>query len=369
MGKFLLLLVAGAALSLGLTLGLSTLRQEAATDEAFYQSAHVAFARNVALSGLGDAEARISQAFAQQRAYAGPLAWTGSYDGEPYHVQVGSSEGLIAITARGEHVGAERHVHRTYSPRAREVPPFLRYALLSDHQLDLRDALTIVAPPPLEARVHANHHLRLRDPSSSIEGYASTSRMLFGPGGTLLDLLFDVDEPTGPLYQEGVPEVPVLEMNVADYERLATEVLGRRASVSGVLQGGTEAAPAVIYAPGGLSTSGEVEVDGWVVLAVDGTFDVDHSVRTRGTPEQSQLLVVVDHQIRVNAPSLEIAGTWHAGHMITLDADTRIVDGGISSGHTIRTLGPLTIEYRPLSLGLVGALWPDHLVPRSYREW
>jgi hypothetical protein len=189
--------------------------------------------------------------------------------------------------------------------------------------------------------------------------------------GTSLPDLFEPNyNPEGlPEYASGVAPVPFPDIDLAAYRTRATDVLRPNTNLRGRIALGTREQPALLYAEGNLGTGDQVEFDGWGILVVEGTFHIDHRIRTVGDELQSQLLVVAASNAVVRRDGLDIAGFWYVGGNLSLRSNTRLVGGGYMVEGQYRSTGPVEIAYQQPVLPLLEVAWPDHLIPITSREW
>lgn len=293
MGKALLLIVAAVALSLGgvmLRSSTATLRE---SGDRTYERAEDIVAREIALTGLGEGETRVSEVYAGGEVYSGPWLLTGDYQGGAYEVRVELRDSLVVITSTGRYEDATHSVRRAYRPRARAVPSAMTYSLLIHNVGQIRGPLSVTAPAPMNANVHGNHQIQISSGTALVSGFGTATHRLTSSVLPLGSIFLPNYNPDGLVtYADGVAEVPIPRVDAAVYRPLASRVFGNNARLNGRYRMGTSAAPTVFYADGNLGTSGDVEFEGWGVVIVNGNFNVDHAIRLVGTPTDSRLLVI-----------------------------------------------------------------------------
>lgn len=371
MGRFLLLLLAAVGLSaITLYFG-SSAPTEAAAEVKLWERADEAVAREIALSGLSDAEARLSAAFATNHAYTEALEWSGEYQEGTYEVVVAQQDSLLIVTSRGVLGETEHHVRRAFRPLAYEVPPFVRQALLVDDNIHINNPLRVTAPPSTNANVHANRHLQIRSLTSLVMGFGTASGMLQPLHGVSLPAVFLPNYNPDHLvsYASQVAPIQIPSVDVRAYRSLASQVLPRNGILQGTVSLGTRTAPSVIYAEGVIDTGSPVVFDGWGILVVDGSLHVNHALTTVGDENRSRLLVIVSDNVSVRRDNIDLAGSWFVGRHLQLRQGTRLVNGGFTVRGHYQQSGAVEIIFRELPIQLASLAWPDHLVSRSYREW
>lgn len=371
MGRFLLLIVGALALSVPVLLFQSAEPATAATEGSLWQRADRATARELALSGIADAETKLSLDFARHHAYLGPATWASRYGGGAFDIVIERQDSLVIVTSRGAFRDAEHHVRRAYRPSARAVPPFVRQALLVENHIQIAHPLHAWATPPTNANVHSNRHLMIRDLATVVTGFGTASGRLHALLGVSLPTVFTPNYNPDALvpYSDGAARVPIPTPDVAVYRPLASSVFPRRHTLSGRIPLGTRQAPVVLYADGDLGTGGPVEFDGWGVLVVNGAFQIDHALRTVGDANRSRLLVIVEESVQVRRESVDLAGSWVVGQHLSLRGGTRLINGGFTVGGHFQTTGAVEIGFMEVPIQLVDVAWPDYIVARSYREW
>lgn len=371
MGRLLLLLVVVSAAGASALFFGSADPAVAGAEQRTYATAAEALAREVALTGLADAEAVLLGSLAATSAVDLPLARQGGYNGGTYRAEAVWDDSVVVVTSAGTYGSAERTVRRSYRPRASAPPPFLVPTLLVDNHVQVRDPLEITAPPTANADVHANGNLQLGPVTVRVTGFGSASGRVQNRTGLPEASVFvpNVNSAGLPATTEGAPTVPVPAVEPPRYRPQADRVLPRNSRLSGQYALGTRSSPVLLFADGNLSTSGSVAFSGWGVLVVEGNFQVDHPLVLAGGPSDGQVLVVVGGHAQVRSPGLDVAGNWFVGGNAQLAAGARFTNGTLTVGNNLQLGGALTIVHRPVEVDVAGVVWPDHAVARSYREW
>lgn len=371
MGRLLLLLVVVSAAGASALFFGSADPAVAGAERRTYATAAEALAREVALTGLADAEVALLGSLAATNAVDLPLVRQGAHQGGAYRAEAVWADSVVVVTSAAVHGGAERTVRRSYRPRASAPPPFLVPTLLVDNHVQVRDPLEITAPPTANADVHANGNLQLGPVAVRVNGFGSASGRVHNRTGLPAPSVFlpNVNPAGLPATAEGAPPVPVPDVEPSRYRPQADRVLPRNSRLSGQYALGTRGSPALLYAEGNLTTSGAVTFSGWGVLVVEGNFQVDHPIVLSGGAANGQVLVVVGGHAQVRSPGLDVAGNWFVGGNAQLAAGARFTNGTLTVGNNLQLGGALTIAHRPVEVGVAGVVWPDHAVARSYREW
>lgn len=329
-------------------------------------------AREVALTGMSDAVARVSQAVSETGVYSGPWEVEGQYSGGRYQVEIVREDSLLVFTSKGSIGRATKHVRQSYRPRAYNVPEFARRAILVDMMIQLDSRLVVNSEAPTNADVHSNMHLQFGGNTDiSVTGFGRSSMQVQSASlTTLLGLFAPHRNPDLlPTVLGGAPRVQLPSDDLALYRSMASRVWPGSANISGAYQMGTQSNPVVWFVNGDLSTWDDVQFDGWGIIVVTGQGRFNHHVRTVGDHNQSRLLWIIGSHVFTSGTGLDITGSMHVRGKFNLGGPVRILNGSLIAGHLLQIDHPLEIYYREFPLPFADILWPDHIVSRSYREW
>lgn len=380
MGKLLLLIITPVALGISMLL-LSSSRDAIGTaDNTLNRRADAVVAREIALSGLGDAESALLPAVAHEAIYSGSRSFEAVSGGGSYEATVQTTGPVHTVTSTGYFNQQQATVRRTY--RGEYVPAFMSLAVLTDNNMVLHTPLTInTESPDVNASIQTNNNLQIMGGPIDIAGYGLYVNQLSLNTGVPAEEMFDppVALLNGPVAQqtEAIAIPPIVPAAYAGY---ATRTTIGNVQLSGNVALGTRENPVIWYISGSLDTSADVMLSGYGIFLVNGEVRFSHNVRAASMDESNAAFYSGGH-IKVIQGSLSVAGQLFANGNVELKEYTTLT-GSIVARNTMNTLGPVTINYRPPSTALTSPFWPQIVagvvnptaVPRgirveSYREW
>ena len=263
------------------------------------------------------------------------------------------------------------------------VPPYLRYAALSDGPLRLTLMPRILgATHQVNASVHTNDDLDLALSLSAILGLQAVRG--FGTfAGDLysVPLLSDPEDAFRPasnpdlldtLRPSEVVEMP--KIDVDSLARFATDTRPGGLELLGSMALGTRESPEIIHVEGDLVLA-DVQFDGYGVFLVDGALVVDATLRgvlneLLGRPE-SRVAFYVDGPILFNGLG-DVQGQFVSNESVTFTGAATLY-GNVAAGGSVDFLVAPAIRFLPPSPALTTHL-PDavpvyDLERVAMREW
>ena len=379
MGKLSALVVV-ASMSFGTMALLSGPQQSVNGSEATQSEQALSFqTREAARSGY--AAALQAVAALPQLVPGGPQEVTGAYGPGAtytYTVQVGNDGAVGVVVEAGSEANGVRHRHVIQAALRHETaggggtaPVYTEYALFGDEKIAHTGEVRVQALGGGNANVRTNGSVHMNGRGSRIEGFLEYS-------GNPADLhvrnpdewFYPKSNPSRGPVARAVPAVDAPPFDAAAWATKADEVhegdltLGGRSST---LRLGTRDEPKVIYVGGNFRVNGNLTVEGYGAIVVDGRTDILGSVWAASA--DTEIAFCSDDRVNVLG---ELNVNGHIlGEVVRLDGRATTVTGSIVATATLENVaGRLTVNYRRLSSELGGVLFGGtvglHTV--AYRE-
>lgn len=344
-------------------------------------------ARNAALAGYNVAKQALSDDFAGVTPNI-----SGTYNGNAYDVTItkdamGTTARIVSIgsadTPEGKVVdfAIEAHVREWEDvDMADEAPPFMRYALMSDQDINLDgNSLTDLwvdgaESNTLNANIHTNGNMDIDGGATTVRGFGTYVGTVTGQ----IDKTFKpYYNPTNDPVAQQVPAIEVPTFDVAGFLTKVENVDQTSASQS--LSGthalnGTREDPYVWYVNGDLTISGGTQIDGYVMFLVDGNISLSGNVDAAQTgydgPDESNVAFYSSGSVTL-AGNAAVYGQIFAGNGLTFQNGTPRVYGNVATRGAVTLSGTPKIYYRVASPALT-KIFEDGVLQyklASYSEW
>lgn len=313
---------------------------------------------------------------------------TGRYQGGAYTVRIQSSKmdnRLTAdIVAEGLYSSQTHQVDASISSEVGpKVPPFLRFALMSDQDLNLNgNALVTHNDPDKNANVHTNGALLIDGRTNQIQGFGTYAKSkTISPSGAEADIFKPKNNPYNRSLTKEVSPTEVTPLDAPTYRDSAHKVTSGDLSFSGgelidftVLSGalGTEEDPAIWYVAGDFLMSGNSTLKG------HGIFIVEDSVKIAGTTATEKDLLLPGKMAIYTAGQILVEGGasldahFFANQDIYFDGKSE-VRGSVAAGGFTFLNGTPDLYYQSIDVSLTLPVWPytgiEDIILEDYKEW
>jgi hypothetical protein len=238
------------------------------------------------------------------------------------------------------------------------LPPFLKYAIVSNDDIEFDAAVTIRAEgnAPFNASVYSGNDLKLSNAQSRIEGFGyyegsidqNRAAAVFQPRYNPMALAS---------YHKG-KGLEIKPFDPTNFQQLANRRTKGDLHLEGHYALGTMESPVIWYVDGKLKTSGAVTFSGYGVFLVDG--DVELSYNMADADALSMLGIYTKGDIKVKSGSLlQMTGQLYAKD---LEFDSAVaIKGGITAYGKVKFKNNIqaSIDYRPASPAIVEPFWPQ----------
>jgi hypothetical protein len=338
-------------------------------------------AREIALSGLADAESALLPGISRSTTYSGARTFARSVAGGSYSATITTAGVTHTIRSAGTINGHTATVNRVY--QAELVPGFMGRAGMVRGNFEARNDLTMTSSDPeRNADLQTNSNFTLAGGTTNLAGFGLYGNNLtISNGQTAAQAFRPQYNPTGLPVAQRVPPVPFPTFVAATYLPLADRVHYGELRLNGNITLGTREDPLIWYVDGTVVTTGPVTVSGYGVFIVTRNLYFGHNVLPAVSAEESMMGLYVQGNIEVQAPSLTLTGQMYAhGNILTM-SNTRL-RGSFATYGNLQMGGPFLVEYVPASSSLTELFWPQvvggvvnstavaaGVKVTSYREW
>ncbi len=278
------------------------------------------------------------------------------------------------------------------SEYAEEPPEFLKYALISEQNINLGGNVSSEVylqgeeGSKLNANMHTNGDLSINGNRVQVEGYGTYYGTVSASPAKALDTSFDPNyAPTeGPSVYQVDEKVDMPNYDAAEY---VAKVLSNGFNViehagdytlGGVYDFGPRENPTVIHVTGDLSTSGNAVLNGYVMFIIDGNVNINGNIEAGasgyGGPDESSVALYAGGTVAIEG-NVELAAQIYSDGGLDVGVDlggNPKIYGGLATFGEAKIHGSPKIYYRTPSVAL-SINWQDletsTMKLASYSEW
>lgn len=389
MGKAALIFI-GVLTVASVTVGLGTYGSLMDSDRRLANDQYEILARNAALAGLERAEQELADGF-------GDTDFSGTYEGVSYTTTADVSGNHAVVTSKGTATSGEDReidfvVRAEYEKvsvpvMAEQAPSFMRYAVISEDDLQLSGDVDAEvfgdADVTLNANMHSNGRIHINGNAARVRGYGTyvTSQSVNKPD-KIFQPNYVVEENPSVLY--AIEPVTIPDLVPADlyafYDGIGANVVtpsfsGGTFTLQGDVDfGGERNDPAIVYVPGDVVAE-SATITGYTMFIVEGGVDFRGNVQAGPTDYDESLESSVAFYSGDGMRLRGNATVWgqvfsHSG--VEFYSGTPTVYGSVTTKGAIDFRGNVNVNYVPASPALT-TVWSDHSVTRikriAYSEW
>src|SRR5690606_2200684 len=344
-------------------------------------------ARNAALAGYHVAKQRLAEDFAGT-----PQTLSGTYTSEAYIVNVTLNGNKATIKSVGTASAAETDVNYTVDATierevigglAEKAPPFMRYAVISEEDLELNGNILMDLyvegnyENTLNANMHTNGSLTVHGMAATVRGFGTYVNSAYATPFKALEKAFNpYNNPNNDAVTQRVPRVDIPEFNAADYlSKIGSDQTSTGpVSLSGTLNlGGTREDPYVWYIQGDLSASGGVHINGYALFIVDGNVELSGDFRASQSvhtgADEGNVAIYAKGVVEMGG-NADLYGQVYSEGGVVLHGTPRVY-GSIASKGPVTLSGTPDIFYREAAPALT-TIFEDpevHYKLLSYSEY
>jgi len=247
-------------------------------------------------------------------------------------------------------------------PHSHEVPPWMKYALISDRDLDLGGNINIRddGNTSWNADVHTNEDLSANG-SVIVEGFGSYSQYITLHPNIATRFFAPNVNPTSAAVTRRVAQITIPVFDPSAYIAAATQVItGASATITAAnLTLGTKENPEIIYVEGNLNLSGSFT--GYGVFIVMGDIHVTGNIATTAVDPLGNNLGFYSAKGIIFHGNASATGQFFARNDITFGGGNVLHGMAVSKG-AMAFQGSVDIFYRPASSNLTEPFWPGELL-------
>lgn len=322
-------------------------------------------ARNAALAGYEQAKQELANAGSLQPFATSPVTLTGDFQGAPYATTISVSDGLATISSTAEMSNAlDEASHQiealisTSSSAAAVVPPFLKYALISEDDLLLNGNVkgTVADPSqPLNGNWHTNGDLRINGNKNSVAGFGTyVGSATANPSKALQGTFKPNYNPDNAetAFRTSRVEIPEFDSSVF-FESITpneTSYGDVRLNAQSINKGGTRENPYIWHIRGDFTANGNLNIDGYLMIVVEGNVILNGSVDAASAGDESSVAFYAGGNVTLNG-NVGVAGQIYADGRVTFNG-TPDVYGSVATNSNVVLNGNPVIHYRPAAPSL-----------------
>jgi hypothetical protein len=235
------------------------------------------------------------------------------------------------------------------------IPPALRYALLTNGDLELTGNLNIHDDnnTSWNADIHTNSAMKLRG-NNTVTGYGTYFSGIESSPSKNADGTFQPNVSMGGPVHHQAPKVPLPEIDPTKWAAIATKVISGNPTLSGNISLGTKENPEIWYFTGDVHMSGTIS--GYGVFLVKGNlFMTGNCSLTTIDPSGNTLGIIVGGDTEVHGNVNVEANILTKGNY--LSTGNCSVTGSIVAGGESDMRGNVEIRYRPPLAKLTSKIW------------
>jgi hypothetical protein len=235
------------------------------------------------------------------------------------------------------------------------IPPALRYALLTNGNLELTGNLNVHDDnnTSWNADIHTNSAMVLKG-NNTVTGYGTYFSGIESSPSKNADNTFKPNVSMGGPVHHTAPKVPLPEIDPTKWAALATRIFTGNQTLSGNMTLGTKENPEIWYFPGDVHMSGTIT--GYGVFLVKGNlFMTGNCSLTTMDPSGNSLGIVVGGDTEVHGNVSVAANILTKGNYLSTGNCT--VTGSIVAGGESDMRGNVEIRYRPPLAKLTSKIW------------
>ena len=238
------------------------------------------------------------------------------------------------------------------------LPPFLRYAIVADGDIEFDAFVTIEREDnaPLNSSVFANNNLKVKNFLCRVEGFG------YHEGGVdeeeALQTFAPRYNPAGlQVHQKVDTKMAMPEFDPQDYQHLATRFTDGDLYLSGHYDLGTEDEPEIWYVDGKIKTIGSASFSGYGVFLSTDDVELAHSLTANNSEGVIAFYTDQNFKVKEEAGSVTLSGQILANQVL-FESDVTIY-GSITATDYVKFLKDITgkVYHRPAHRALTKPFW------------
>lgn len=388
MGKAALLIIV-ASIAFGSVYAFGAKEEVRQAEKRLSQHQYEILARNAALAGYNEARQNLTDNFA-----GAASTLHGTYEGADYEVVITRGGAAARVRSTGSMTMADDSVvdfevdatiqQESTVEMADKAPPFMRYAVMTDEDLDLNgNILTDLyvdgdEENTLNANMHTNGSLIISGNALTVKGFGTyVTGASASPASALQTAFQPYYNPTNDPVTQEVPMIEVPEFDMSEFVGKVDvdQTTSGDVSLSGTYDlGGTRDDPYVWRIDGNLNASGGTNIKGYVMFLIDGDVslsgNVDASQAGYDGSDESNVAFYSSGAVDL-AGNAKVYGQIFAGGGVTFLHGTPRVFGSVATKGAATLSGTPKIYYRTASPALT-TVFEDGVIQyrlASYSEW
>lgn len=322
-------------------------------------------ARNAAIAGYNRAKQMVADEGGLASFTGSGMSFDGAYGEAEYETSITSDGSSATIRSIGESTNGvddvnfhvEAVVGWTSGTSSSSVPPFMKYALITEENLLLNGHVRGSVDDEdseLNANFHTNGDLQINGNASRVAGFGTFAGT--GKANPKKALTGTFRPNFNPDDLETAFRTPAVEMPTFDAAEFLSNVTVDQTSTGTVLikddmdLGGTREDPYIWYVQGDLIANGNPVLDGYVMFVVEGDITLNGTLDAGTDAEESTIALYAGEDVILNG-NVQVHGQIYAEGNVTFNG-TPDVYGSVATHSKAVLNGTPNIHYRPASPAL-----------------
>ena len=239
------------------------------------------------------------------------------------------------------------------------MPPFFRYAVLTDGELkfengDIRVVVAPDGPAHANANVHANKRLVVTSSEARVAGFGYYAGDIDDRGHA--NTWLPAYNPTNAPVTQKVERIEVPAFTAETYAHLQTKY-SNDLKLSGHYTLGTRSHPEIWYVHGNVKIEGPTTLSGYGVFIVRGNVEIEDHLTTDSDAGETTVAFYSQGNISVKSQGTSISAQLLSRGNVEIAHNATIYGSVTTTGH-LDFKGDATIGYRETSCVLTEPIWP-----------
>ena len=346
-------------------------------------------ARNAALAGYNEARQHLTDNYS-----GAPSTLHGTYEEAVYDVVIDRNGATANVRSTGTMTASDgREIDfmldaaiekESTVEMADEAPPFMRYAIMTDEDLNLNgNVLTDLyidgdEANTLNANMHTNGSLSISGNALTVKGFGTyVQSATANPASALTTAFQPYYNPTNDPVTKQVTAIDVPDFDITAFTSKVDvdQTSGGDVALSGTYDlGGTRENPYVWYVDGNMTASGGTNIKGYVMFVVSGDIsmsgNVDASQGAYTGSDESNVAFYAGGSVSLSGNAKVYGQIFSGGGLSFLNGTPRVY-GSVATKGAVTLSGTPKIYYRVASPALT-TIFEDGVIQyrlASYSEW
>lgn len=244
-------------------------------------------------------------------------------------------------------------------PLSNNAPPFFKYALASDGNLNLSGSVTVRDDnnPTVNANIHTNGNFNMNG-NNTVKGFLSyVGNAQSNPAHRMNTAISPNFNPENKPNRSQTPPITMPTFKAEDYKSQATELHNSDKTFSGTTTLGTKTSPKIIYVNGNVTIKGTII--GYGIIVCTGNVIANGNVTVTGQdPTGNNVGIYTNGNVEVSG-NVTLRAQVYANGNIKMGGNSKVY-GSMTTKGNFEFHGNFSMFYRPVTTELTNPIWPDN---------